>query len=120
MNTKERLDAIMQSKFNSGANNTLLNLMVDKLSLKEILYLRNHLIDDKFISIMEDDDMSSCIEEFFKNNLNVAETSRNSFLHRNTLLYRLNKVHLVTGLNIRTLDDAIAFKILTKIYKLTI
>ena len=70
MNTKERLDAVMKSKFNSGATTTLLNLLLDKLSFKEILYLRNHLIDDKFISIMEDDDMASCIEEFFKNNLN--------------------------------------------------
>lgn len=120
MNTKERLNALMESKFGGGSLTSLLAVCVDKIPLKDILYLRNHLIDDNFVSLMEDGDMASCIEEFFKYNLNVAETSRNSFLHRNTLLYRLNKIHSITGLNIRNFDDAVAFKILTKVYKLTI
>lgn len=120
MNTKERLNALMGSKFGGGVNNTLLSACIDKISFKDILYIRNHLIDDKFVSLMQDEDMSSCIEEFFKYNLNVAETSRNSFLHRNTLLYRLNKIYALTGLNIRNFDDAVTFKILTMVYSLTI
>ena len=119
MDTKEKLKTLMDSKFGDGQT-SMLNLLVDKISLKDMLFIRNHLIDDKFISIMEDKDMCSCIEEFFKYNLNVAETSRNSFLHRNTLLYRLNKIHTLTGFNVRSLDDAVTFMILAKIYKLTV
>jgi carbohydrate diacid regulator len=58
-------------------------------------------------------------EEFFKYDLNVAETSRNSYLHRNTLLYRLDKIHNMTGLNLKNFEDAVAFKILMQVYRLT-
>lgn len=122
MNTKERINEYLN--FGGSTNTkkgllTLLDGVIDKLSFKDVLSLRNNLIDDKFKAIMEDKDLATSIDEFFKYDLNIAETSRNSFLHRNTLLYRLNKIANLTGLNIRNFDDAIAFKILSKIYKLT-
>ena len=51
------------------------------------------------------------IQRFFENNLNVSETSRKLFVHRNTLVYRLEKIRKLTGLELRELDDAIVFKV---------
>ena len=51
------------------------------------------------------------INKFFENNLNVSETSRQLFVHRNTLVYRIEKLAKSTGLDIRTFDDALTFKI---------
>ena len=51
------------------------------------------------------------IQRFFENNLNVSETSRKLFVHRNTLVYRLEKIKKITGLDLREFDHAIIFKI---------
>lgn len=58
-----------------------------------------------------DDEMMITINKFFENNLNVSETSRQLFVHRNTLVYRIEKLQKSTGLDIRTFDDALTFKI---------
>ncbi len=51
------------------------------------------------------------INKFFENNLNVSETSRQLFVHRNTLVYRLDKIERLTGLDLRKFDDAVTFKV---------
>ncbi len=51
------------------------------------------------------------IQAFFENNLNVSETSRKLFVHRNTLVYRLEKIRKMTGLDLREFEDAITFKV---------
>lgn len=51
------------------------------------------------------------IQKFFENNLNVSETSRKLFVHRNTLVYRLEKIRKITGLDLREFDHAIIFKV---------
>lgn len=51
------------------------------------------------------------IQKFFENNLNVSETSRKLFVHRNTLVYRLEKIRKLTGLDLREFDHAIVFKV---------
>lgn len=51
------------------------------------------------------------IQKFFENNLNVSETARQLFIHRNTLVYRLDKIQKLTGLDLRMFDDAIIFKV---------
>ncbi|NCA98857.1 MAG: PucR family transcriptional regulator, partial [Clostridia bacterium] len=51
------------------------------------------------------------IQKFFENNLNGSETSRQLFVHRNTLVYRLDKVQKITGLDLRSFDDAVLFKL---------
>jgi len=58
-----------------------------------------------------DDETLTTINKFFENNLNVSETSRQLFVHRNTLVYRIEKLEKSTGLDIRTFDDALTFKI---------
>lgn len=57
------------------------------------------------------------IQCFFENNLNVSETSRKLFVHRNTLVYRLEKVRKLTGLDLREFDHAITFKVAMMVKK---
>lgn len=57
------------------------------------------------------------IQKFFENNLNVSETSRKLFVHRNTLVYRLEKIKKLTGLDLREFEDAIVFKIALMVKK---
>lgn len=57
------------------------------------------------------------IQRFFENNLNVSETSRKLFVHRNTLVYRLEKIKRLTGLDLREFDDAIIFKVALMVKK---
>ena len=58
-----------------------------------------------------DEETVTTINKFFENNLNVSETSRQLYVHRNTLVYRLEKLQKSTGLDIRVFDDALTFKI---------
>ncbi len=57
------------------------------------------------------------IQKFFENNLNVSETSRQLYVHRNTLVYRLDKIQKLTGLDLRTFDHAIIFKVAMMVKK---
>ena len=57
------------------------------------------------------------IDKFFENNLNVSETARKLFVHRNTLVYRLEKIKKLTGLDLREFDDAITFKVALMVKK---
>lgn len=58
-----------------------------------------------------DEEMLATINKFFENSLNVSETSRQLYIHRNTLVYRLDKLQKTTGLDLRVFEDAITFKI---------
>ena len=58
-----------------------------------------------------DEDTIETINRFFENNLNVSETSRKLYVHRNTLVYRLEKIKKITGLDLRQFDHAIVFKV---------
>lgn len=58
-----------------------------------------------------DEETLTTINKFFENNLNVSETARQLYIHRNTLVYRLEKLQKSTGLDIRVFDDALTFKI---------
>jgi carbohydrate diacid regulator len=88
---------------------------VPESKLKEYL---SELTDDNTKEIFEDEEMVNTAEEFLQNSLNVSETSRNLYMHRNTLLYRLDKIEKATGLNIRQFSDAVSFRVLTVLYKL--
>lgn len=58
-----------------------------------------------------DSEILSTVNKFFDNSLNVSETSRQLFIHRNTLIYRIEKLQKVTGLDVRVFDDALTLKI---------
>ena len=64
-----------------------------------------------------DDETMATINKFFENSLNVSETSRQLYIHRNTLVYRLDKLQKSTGLDLRIFEDAITFKIALMVVK---
>ena len=64
-----------------------------------------------------DEETLTTINKFFENSLNVSETSRQLYIHRNTLVYRLDKLQKMTGLDLRNFDDAIIFKIMLMVSK---
>ena len=64
-----------------------------------------------------DEETITTINKFFENSLNVSETSRQLYIHRNTLVYRLDKLQKTTGLDLRVFEDAITFKIAMMVVK---
>ena len=71
----------------------------------------DEIFGDKNIYDDLDDETLNTINRFFENNLNVSETSRQLFVHRNTLVYRIEKLEKSSGLDVRKFDDALTFKI---------
>ena len=63
------------------------------------------------------EEMLYTIEMFFRKDLNLSDTARQLYIHRNTLVYRLDKVQRQTGLDLRSFDDAVTFKILMELKK---
>ncbi len=79
------------------------------------LYL-NEVFKKESINVLDSETIYT-IQKFFENNLNVSETSRKLFVHRNTLVYRLDKIKKLTGLDLREFDDAIIFKVAMMVNK---
>ena len=69
--------------------------------------------------LFEDTEILDTAETFLENNLSASETSRKMYLHRNTLTYRLDKIEKATGLNIRKFADAVTFRLITILSRLT-
>lgn len=66
---------------------------------------------------LSDEETLSTVNCFFENNLNISETARRLYIHRNTLVYRLEKIQKATGLDVRVFDDALTFKIALMVLK---
>lgn len=86
-----------------------------KFKLNENLEI---LMDSGAKEIFGDEEMINTAEEFLENSLNVSETARKLYLHRNTLTYRLDKIERATGLNIRKFSDAVTFRLITILSRL--
>ena len=76
----------------------------------------NEVFKKESINVLDSETIGT-IQKFFENNLNVSETSRKLFVHRNTLVYRLDKIKKLTGLDLREFDDAIIFKVAMMVNK---
>ena len=74
------------------------------------MYIRE-VFGEQIPQILEDEEAMSTIAKFFENNLNISETARQLFVHRNTLVYRLERIEKAIGLDIRKFDDAMTFRI---------
>lgn len=74
------------------------------------MYIRE-VFGDSIPEILDDEEAMSTINKFFENNLNVSETARQLYVHRNTLVYRLERIEKAIGLDIRKFDDAMTFRI---------
>lgn len=97
----------------------------NKLGIYRIIYQLPTTLCDTFLKEVFkkmpleslDEETFSTIHSFFENNLNVSETSKKLFIHRNTLVYRLEKIKRLTGLDLKKFEDAIVFKIAIMIKK---
>ena len=72
----------------------------------------NSLLFNRKTARLFNDEMIHTIEKFFENSLNLSETARQLYIHRNTLIYRLDKVQRIIGLDLRAFDDAVTFKMM--------
>lgn len=95
---------------------TLVHMLEDVPEARLSEYFEE-LTDEGAKEIFEDEEMVETAEEFLLSSLNVSETSRKLYMHRNTLLYRLDKIEKATGLNIREFPDAVSFRVLTILYR---
>lgn len=97
----------------------------DRLLLERFLYDIPPYISQKYSQIIFNDDakkllndeMINTINTFFENNLNLSETARQLYIHRNTLVYRLDKIQKTLGLDLRNFHDAVTFKIMMMLDK---
>lgn len=92
--------------------------MLEEIPGAKLREYYNILCGDDSGEIFSDPDMLNTAEEFLNNSLNVSETSRKLFMHRNTLMYRLDKIEKATGLNIRNFSDAVTFRVIIILGKL--
>ena len=102
-------DIIAYSELGIGRLIYQLPIPLCKMFIKEIFGGKN---PDDF-----DEETITTINKFFENSLNVSETSRQLFIHRNTLVYRLDKLQKSTGLDLRVFEDAITFRIALMVVK---
>ncbi|MDE6398660.1 MAG: helix-turn-helix domain-containing protein [Clostridiales bacterium] len=92
--------------------------MLNDIPLESLGKYLDTLLDRDSADILDDPELMLTAEEFLKNSLNISETSRSMFMHRNTLIYRIDKIEKATGLNLRHFNDAVAFRLLTVLSKL--
>lgn len=111
----------LSKKNKSTKNNVKLyvNSILSDLNGDMKVELAEKYLTSDVIAVFKDVELKSSIDAFFENNLNISETSRNSFMHRNTLLYRIDKIHKITGLNIRNFTDAVNLLFLSLLYDKT-
>ena len=102
-------DIIAYSQLGIGRLIYQLPIPLCKMFIREIFEKKS---PDEF-----DEETLATINKFFENSLNVSETSRQLYIHRNTLVYRLDKLQKSTGLDLRVFEDAITFKIALMVVK---
>ena len=89
-----------------------------KLPASTVQKFKNEYIDSDLSQVLNDETLIETAEVFMSESLNISETARAMYVHRNTLMYRLDKIEKETGLNIRNFIDAVTFRILELINKI--
>ena len=117
--TAVRVSALFSSEFKVHTyREYLLVKMLEDLPKDRLKEYMEQFYVESADEVFEDQDMMETAERFLENSLNISETSRDLFMHRNTLMYRLDKIERITGLNIRKFSDAVTFRVITILYKL--
>lgn len=97
-------DTISYGKLGIGRLIYQLPMSLCNMFIKEVF-------GDKIPEVLNDEEAMLTISKFFENNLNISETARQLYVHRNTLVYRLERIEKEIGLDIRKFDDAMTFRI---------
>ena len=93
--------------------------LLDSFSRDQCFVLANKYLSKDVIDVFKNNDLKDCIDILIKYNLNVNEASKNLFMHRNTLLHRIDKIQTLTGYNLKKFDDAVTLLTLETIYDKT-
>ncbi|MCD8371929.1 MAG: helix-turn-helix domain-containing protein [Clostridia bacterium] len=114
--TKTSAEEVVQPAAEEEREAGLKNLisMISDEQAEGILSLYNPNILRK---VFGDGELMRTADCFLRNSLNISAAARNIYMHRNTMMYRLDKIERLTGLDIRTFDDALTFDILHKLYE---
>ena len=107
----------VQGRVHSYREFILIKMIEDIPEIKLAQYFAE-ITDEHCKEVFSDEELLDTAEAFLQSSLNVSETARNLYMHRNTLLYRLDKIEKATGLNIRQFSDAVSFRVLTVLHKL--
>ena len=114
-----RMSALFESKGEVHSyREFLLIKMLEDISKAKLSEYLSILLEGDARELLKDEEMVNTAEEFLENSLNASETSRNLYMHRNTLTYRLDKIERVMGLNLRKFSDAVTFRVITILNKL--
>ena len=76
------------------------------------------LLSEEGMLLFEDEDMDDTVKTFFLSDLNISDASRRLYMHRNTLMYRIDKIERSTNLNVKSFSSAVAYRLLSIIKKL--
>lgn len=106
--------SILNKEFNE--NNDAVAQIFNALTSEQKAQIYAKTVSPEFVSFMSDADLVMTALDFFRSDLNVSEASRDAFLHRNTLIYRLDKISKLTGYDLRVFEDSWAFKLLMVIF----
>ena len=106
MTHKKSVKVSTCSAFDKFCEACFANLDADKR-----VALKTKFLKEPINKILEDSELNDSLKSFFENNLNISETSRNTFVHRNTLVYRLDKIQKITGLDVRNFEDAVCMRL---------
>ena len=96
------------------------DLGIEKLVYQMPISMCKDFIDEMFdgeVPEVFDNETAVTVEKMFENNLNISEAARQLFIHRNTLVYRLDKIHKTTGFDLREFEDAMMFRVVMMIKK---
>ena len=97
----------------------MISCLLDNFSKDQCFVLANNYLTPEIIGVFKDNELKECIDILIKTNLNVNEASKNLFMHRNTLLHRIDKIESITGYNLKVFDDAVTLLVMEAIYDKT-
>ena len=99
-------------------NSSLLGNLLVTLDDESLGNVENMLEDENVQKFFKDEELTITADLFFKNNLNIIKTAEEAIIHRNTLVYRLEKIKKMLGLDIRNFEDAVTLHVLLTLKRL--
>ena len=109
----------MTEKEENKNNLNIIANLLDNLSGDQCFVLANNYLTPDILLVFKNKELRECIDILIKTNLNVNEASKNLFMHRNTLLHRIDKIESMTGLNLKKFEDAVTLSVMEAIYDKT-
>ena len=101
-------------------NSTMLGTLLANLDEDSLGTISNILQEENVKNFLNDQELVNMVEIFMQNNLNMIKTSKVANIHRNTLVYRIEKINKLLGLDIRKFEDAVTLEILLVLKKLEV